>query len=300
MKVIVIGASGLLGGDVATHMSEQGHEVWIAARKPPAAGTPMAAMPFMPLDYVAADVDPAKLGGFDAVAFCAGGDPRYVAPQDDVYDHWRQVNSEAIPRFFLAARQAGVKRAALMGSFYHQVRPELVETNGYVRSRLESEQGCLALADESFHVCAFNPPYVVGYLPAVRAPHLELYARWGKGEIAGAPQYAPAGGVNVMSTRSLSEAIANGLDHGRNGHAYLVGDQNMTFAEYFGAFFRAGTGRTEPLPVREGEHPLVSSEAILAGPGSTLFYDIDEATQQLGYRRNDVDRAITEVVAHTA
>jgi len=83
---------------------------------------------------------------------------------------------------------------------------------------------------------------------------------------------------------------------GKNGHAYLIGDQNLSFQEYFGAFFRA-CDRAMP-PVQDQEHPLMPDAAIIFGRGNSLFYEADAAeTAELGYRRNDVLRIIPEIVA---
>ncbi len=39
MKILVVGGSGMIGGQAAIHLQEQGNEVTIAARKAPAATT---------------------------------------------------------------------------------------------------------------------------------------------------------------------------------------------------------------------------------------------------------------------
>ncbi|MNT99363.1 hypothetical protein D3C72_2421940 [compost metagenome] len=52
---------------------------------------------------------------------------------------------EAIPRFFELARDAGVRQAVLVESFYPQVAPELIDSIPYVRSRHLSDQAVRAL-----------------------------------------------------------------------------------------------------------------------------------------------------------
>jgi len=78
--------------------------------------------------------------------------------------------------------------------------------------------------------------------------------------------------------------------------AYLVGDENLSFADYFGHFFRA-CGHGEPLPVIDQEHPMLPDAALLAGRGNTIYYEPDDGQSELlAYRRNDVGRTIAEVV----
>ena len=85
-------------------------------------------------------------------------------------------------------------------------------------------------------------------------------------------------------------------ERGENGRGYLIGDENLSFQDYFGAFFRAA-GRPVP-PVRDEEHPLLPDAAILFGRGNSLFYEPDAAeTAQLGYRRGDINRTVETIVA---
>ena len=126
MKILVVGGTGALGGHAAIHLAAKGHEVTIGGRKPANPATPMAAMPFLKGDYVAGDYTPDRLAGFDQVVFAAGNDPRHV-PQGQDFDAWLiKANHEAVPAFFAACREAGVKRAVQLGSFYHQAMPSLL------------------------------------------------------------------------------------------------------------------------------------------------------------------------------
>ena len=87
------------------------------------------------------------------------------------------------------------------------------------------------------------------------------------------------------------------MQRGESGKAYLVGDENLTFAEYFGAFFRAA-GSDQPVPALEQEHPLLPDMAICTGRGNVVSYEPDPAeTSLLKYRRGDIQRAVNEVVA---
>jgi hypothetical protein len=95
----------------------------------------------------------------------------------------------------------------------------------------------------------------------------------------------------------LSQAILGALLHGEPGKAYLVGDQNLSYAEYFQAFLRA-VGNEAEVPSLDQEHPLLPDMALYTGRGNTLRYEPDAAeTALLGYVRNDIQRAVNEVVA---
>ena len=49
MKVLVVGGTGLIGGDIALYLTSRGHNVTIMARKPSVVPC-LAALPFLILD----------------------------------------------------------------------------------------------------------------------------------------------------------------------------------------------------------------------------------------------------------
>lgn len=300
MKILVIGGTGLIGGHAALFMQAQGHTVSIAGRRPAAAGSALAGLEFIQGDYVAGTFTQAQLAPFDAVVFAAGNDIRHLPPGADEAAqaaHWERANVEAVPRFFELARNAGVRRAVLVGSFYGQVAPDLIERSPYVRSRHLADERVRALNNQDFHVCSVNAPFVVGSVPGLHVPMFEAYTRYAEGVLSAIPIFGPAGGSNFISTRSLSEAILGALLKGEAGKAYLVGDENLSFAHYFRAFFRA-SGNDQDVPSRDQEHPLLPDIAIYTGRGNTVAYEPDPAdVAVLGYARGDIQRAVNEVVS---
>ena len=296
MKVLVVGGTGALGGHAAIHLAEKGHEVTIAARSPAHAGTPMAAMPFLQGDYVAGDFTPERLRGFDRVLFAAGNDPRHIPPGGDAEAHLFKANHEAVPAFFAACRAAGVKRAVQLGSYYHQAAPELVSGNRYIQSRKAACEGARGEGRPGFDVISVNAPFMVGSVPGLPSPIFGPYVQWAQGKIP-VPAYGPAGGTNFMSFRSLSEAIEGAFERGEPGKAYLVGDENLSFAKYFQCFFDAA-GNDAKVEERDVEHPMLPDIAIPQGRGNWVRVDPDPAeVERLGYRRGDVKQAVADLVA---
>lgn len=298
MNILVLGGTGLIGGHAALHLASLGHSVTIAARKPPdvAAGSPLAALPFLRIDYLADDIPHEPLARFDTLVCAAGNDIRHVPPGDDEAAHWQRANVKGVPRFFARARDAGIRQAVLIGSFYPQARPELVEKSTYVRGRKLADDGVRALASDSFQVCSINAPFVVGTVPGLVVPGLAAHAAYALGRLPEIPVLAPPGGVNFISTTSLSEAVAGATERGENGRAYLVGDENLSFADYFGEYFRAA-GRSGQLAMIDREHSLLPDVILYAGRGGTIYYEPDaRETKLLGYRRGDVRRTLREIV----
>jgi nucleoside-diphosphate-sugar epimerase len=296
MRILVAGGTGMIGGHAALRLRALGNDVTIASRKPPSGGTPLAEFPFQRVDYVEGEPDRTMLGGFEAVLFCAGNDVRHAPDPATMDTYWHCANTVAVPRFLAGAKAAGVRHAVLIGSFYPQACPRLIVTNAYVESRLGADKGARALADNDFRVVVLNAPFVVGRVPGVAVPAYEALAQWALGRIPQIERYTVAGGVNVISCDTLTDAIIGALERGRNGKAYLVGDENLTFQQYFGLYLQAA-GDARPLEVRDQEHPLLPDFALLAGRGSTIYYDPDPAeVVELGYRLHDVARTIQLIV----
>ncbi len=177
-----------------------------------------------------------------------------------------------------------------------QAAPHLLGTNAYIDSRLGADEGVRALASETFHVVVLNAPFIVGHVDGVMQPGAQAYTNWASGKMPQVPLTMIPGGVNVISTATLTDAIVGSLERGDNGKAYLVGDENLTFKAYLEMYFRAA-GNPVELKLDETPHPMLGTGSVLGGIGSTLWYDTDPAeVAQLGYRQNDVERSIRELV----
>lgn len=295
MKVLVVGGSGALGGHAAWHLQNKGHDVTIGGRGAPHPATPMARMPLLQGDYVAGDFTADRLEGFDWVVFAAGNDPRHVPAGSDFAAFLEKANHVAVPAFFAACRDAGVKRAVQLGSYYPQAAPHLIGGNAYIRSRMAACEGARAQAAPGFGVVSVNAPFMVGTVPGQPSIIFEPYVQWARGKLP-IPAFAPGGGTNFMSYRSLSQAIEGALLRGESGKAYLVGDEDLSFVAYFQLFFNAA-GSTVTLEERDDEHPLLPDIAIPQGRGNWVHVCPDPAeVSLLGYQRGDVAAAVLDIV----
>jgi dihydroflavonol-4-reductase len=295
MKILVVGGTGALGAHAALHLSNKGHAVTVTGRADGLpAGSPLAGLGYLRGDYVAGDFTPDRLAGFDWVVFAAGNDPRHVPKGEDFAGWLHKANAVAVPAFFAACREAGVKRAVQIGSFYAQAAPDLLVGNAYIRSRLAACEGARAEGAPGFDVISVNAPFMAGTVPGLPNAMFAAYVQWAKGALP-IPHFAPPGGTNFMSYRSLSEAIEGALERGAPGKAYLLGDENLSFRAYFQLFFDA-VGSDVKLEERDEELPLLPDVAIPQGRGNFISYEPDPAeTALLGYRRGDVGAAVREI-----
>ena len=297
MKTLIIGGTGMIGTHVAAHLREQGDDVTIAARTSPEAGSVASSFPVLLGDYTKNEFTPTELAAFEAVVFAAGNDIRHIGKDVDEDEFWEQTQIGGVPRFVARAKEAGVSHLVQIGSYYHQLMPELVETNKYVRARALADEGARALADADFNVSTLNPPSILGVIPGISTAQIGRLLKWADGTRAHVPNFAPAGGTNYMSVRSLAEAVRGALLGAESGKAYLVGDANLTFREYFQMIFDAA-GSKIVLEERDEEHPMLPDPFIVQGRGNVISYEPPAAeTATLGYTRGDVPRAIDEIVA---
>lgn len=295
MKVLIVGGTGMIGSHLAEWLAARGLAVTLGARRAPLTSSPVSRHPVLLGDYTAGGFTETELARFDAVVFGAGNDIRHLDPGVDTADFWRRTQTQGVPDFVARARAAGVGRVVQLGSYYHQALPGLVDTNAYVQARAIADQAARALATPGFSVCTLNPPSIVGVPPGVAAPRYAKLVAYARGQLP-LPYYAPLGGTNYMSVRSLCEAVEGALRCADNGRAYLVGDENLSFRDFFQLFFDA-VGNPHQLAARDEDHPLQPVAFIVPGRNSVLSYEPDPAeTTQLGYRRRDVRRAVQEVV----
>ena len=295
MKILIVGGTGMIGGHAALYLREQGHSVTIAARGAPPAATELPSLAFLAGDYSAGDFGGDELQGFDALIFAAGNDIRHLPEGVTAQQHYHRANTVAIPRFFERARDAGIGTAIYIGSFYPQAVPHVVGGDPYLRSRKASDEAVRALDAPGFRVCSLNAPVMVGAIPGMSVPFFDAYFDYASGKLAPMPIFTPAGASNFMSVRSLAEAMAGALLRGEGGKAYLVGDETLSYRDFFQIFFDAVGSDLHPEPLDE-EHPLLPDAAQPAGRGAEIRYEpAPEEVLLLGYRRGDVRRAVGEL-----
>lgn len=297
MRILVVGGTGPIGAYCAIHLAAEGSDVTVSSRNPPAADSGVGDLDWLQGDYLAGSYSTAQLAPFDAIVFAAGSDIRHVPAGQDPDEHYLNANAGQVPGFAALARDAGVKVFIHIGSFYPQVAPDLIETDAYVRSRYLADQGVCALSDKRFRALSLNAPFVVGCPSGMANAMFMAYLGYARGFMPHILPFGPAGGSNFMSVRSLAEAVSGALKNGVGGTSYLLGDENLTFAEFFGLFFNAAGNEAE-LPAMDKEHPLLPDSAIITGRGSVVSYQPDPAEcSALGYRRDDVRSTVDALVA---
>ncbi len=300
--VLVVGGTGFIGSDIAAALAARGDEVTIASRSGAGADEPLgiATVPRIVGDYADGGLTEAELETFDAVVMAAGQDIRHVADGDEDAAFWDRMQRVGVPAFAARAKRAGVGRFVQIGSYYHQLMPALADEVPYVAARRDADEGARELSDHSFAAITLNPPSIVGAKSPRAKRRYARMAAWLRGEADEQQPWAPPGGTNYLSVDSLTQAVLGALDRGEGGKAYLIGDESLSYQEFFQRFVDL-SGGTNTVTVRDASNPLQPDRFIVQGRGARIEYEPDSAeTELLGYRRHDVARALAEALTSTS
>ena len=225
MKVLVTGASGLLGGAVAARIRAAGHQVRAFQRSP---STVPGVEDVRGSLTVAADVDRAVVG-MDAVVHLAAkvslaGDPADFA----------QVNVVGTQRLLTAAARAGVTRfvqvsspsvahtgASIVGDGARPADPAHARGD-YARTKAQAELLALAADGDAMSVVAVRPHIVWGPGDTQLVARVVARARAGRLPLLG-------GGRALIDTTyvdnaaaAIAAALERAADDAVHGNAYVV------------------------------------------------------------------------------
>ncbi len=254
------------------------------------------------------------LRGHDALVFAAGLDDRFT-PKKPAYPKFYKANVESLTRLLTLAKDAGVGRAVVLGSYFahfNRLWPEfkLAERHPYIRSRVEQELATASILGLDGMVLEL--PYIFGTLPIpgwkpLWTP-LVRYLRSGR------TVYYMTGGTACISARVVGRAIAAAIENGEAGGCYPIGQENLTWSQMLTRLARADGRkiRVVTLPSRmvkvglaglwlahevEGKESGLNPLHFGALQTSETYLDPETSLRALGYKLDDLDEAFGETVA---
>lgn len=302
MKVMVVGGAGFVGSASSLLLHDAGHDVTIMSRSRPRPGSRLDEIEFVQGNYIEDDFSDGRLlEGFDWLVFCAGSDMGNYSSDAAVSqaEFFEKANIVALPRFFEAAKRAGIRRSVYMGSYYSFCAPQVMDRIPYVRSRHISDAAIRALSSPEFNVCSCALPWIVGHTPGVTVSHWEALAKLAAGKLSGVPESAPVGGANFMSSRAVAQCMLGGLERGESGKSYLIGDENLSWKAFFELWFEAA-GRPRDLPVARGNLLVPDFALSYLDFGSTDYEPPADETALLGYERGTLRQTVRDSFAYYA
>ena len=317
MRVLVTGATGLLGVEIVRELLARGHHVRALVR--PASG--LAGLAGTAAEIVRGDVlEPesvrAALAGRDALVHAAGiprigGDPRETFA----------VNVRGVEVVFEEALRAGVSRAVLTssasvmgGTPTPSVADEGTAGNaealgiGYFVSKLRGEQAARAIGARGLPVVVVRPSYVLG--PG------DTHGSSAATVVALARRRIPGwvdGGASFCDVRDVARGHVEALARGRNGEVYVLGGHNLEMGEFMArTCAAAGVPRPPRIPYAAafaaaafqeawakltGGRPATTRDLIRAAALYT-FVSSAKAERELGYAIRPFDEMVVDTLRY--
>ena len=237
MKVFMIGGTGLLGAAAAELFIARGHSVKSMALPPLPPGAVMPAQ--MELAYgnfldMTDDELLAHMAGCDCFIFAAGVDERVEFPPP-VYEAYERYNIAPLQRLIPLAKQAGVGKTIVLGSYFAYFAKEfpemkLCEQHPYIRSRVAQEECALSFADETMDVAVLELPYIFGTQPG-RKPVWTILIEQLRNMPGGVTMY-PKGGTAMLTVRQVAEVIVGAAEKSTGAKAWPISYYNLTWDDF--------------------------------------------------------------------
>lgn len=316
--ISIVGGTGLLGYHAALEALRRGHRVQcVAVRDIEFNG-------LLPAGIALREADVFRLRGpelmrlfegIDALVYAVGPDDR-VIPKAPARDFFHERLVQACGRVVAAAREAGVRRCTVLGSYFTHFdrlwpHKRLAEHHPYIRCRAEQIERVFREGGGAMTVNVLELPYIFGVMPG-REP---LWKRVLLDRLLRMPVILyPRGGSAMVSVGHVAEAIIGAVERGADRTCYPVGDENLTWDEmlhvmlgalglrrpiaHLPAFAGAWLGRAvQRSQARRGREAGLEAEHLFTEVMvNQLFLDPLPTARALGHGRGGVREAIVETV----
>ena len=255
MKVFLVGGTGLLGSEASRILIERGHKVNTVALPPIPEGAPLKkemGLDLLDINKVSDEKLREYLKGVDCFIFASGIDERVECPHP-VYDWYRKYNIAPLERILPIAKEMGVKKVVVLGSYFsmldrekwgykQKLRKGLVERNPYIRARLEQEEVVASFADESHSSAVLELPYIFGTQQGRQPVWTVLIEQIESMDKMSFTMY-PKGGTAMLTVRQVGEAIAGAAEklneEFKGFFAWPIAMYNQTWKEFLRIVYEA-------------------------------------------------------------
>ncbi len=318
MKVLVTGATGFIGGNLARELCAQGYDVRALVRP----GSNTLTIEGTGIEQVSGDIldrdsIARAVSGCGAVFHCAAVYAFWARDPAVIY----RTNRDGAKIVLEEAQKAGVEKAVFTSTVSTIGLPakglgtEDMPVNRqhlvghYKRSKWEAEQAVLDMAAKGCPVVVVNPTAPVGPWDVKPTPTGRIFLDFAKGRI---PAYLDTG-MNLVDVADVAAGHILALEKGVPGQRYILGHRNLTLREVFGMLSQA-TGRKSPrwrLPfwaatgagyadqLIEGNllrrTPKVPLEGIKVAK-TPMYVSSEKAVKELGLPQNPVEDAMSLAV----
>ena len=250
MKVLVTGATGFIGGNLARELWQRGNEVCALVRP----GRNTLTIQDTQVQQIHGDILDAEsvrraLSGCQQVYHCAAA---YTFWSPDVRDIYR-TNVEGTRIVLQEAGQAGIDKIVYTSTVGAIGLPKQglgteespVESRHlmghYKRSKFQAEQVALEMASQGLPVVLVNPTAPVGPWDVKPTPTGRMVLDFLNGRI---PAYVDTG-LNVVDVSDVAAGHILAMEKGKPGQRYVLGNRNLSLQQLF-RMLEPLTGRQAP------------------------------------------------------
>jgi dihydroflavonol-4-reductase len=321
MKVVVTGASGLLGGNLAIELCRRGHFVR-AIRRSPASAQHLAGHM---IEWVAADLDDvralmAAFEGAEVVFHCAAlvsilrrTTKEIVAVNvDGTRRVIEAVRAMRVPRLVHCSTTAAVGLSEDGKPCTEDGRWNLAEhglDDGYATTKRAAEGVVREAVESGLDAVVVNPTFMLGPYDA-KPSSGRLILAVVEGKVPG----HTAGRNNFVDVRDVARGMILAAEKGRQGERYILGGENLSYEEVFRTI--ASVAGVPPPSWRvprivaaaialggdlqhwlSGVEPLVTSVSVRWGYTTTFQFSSAKAESELGYTHGPLGPAIADAIA---
>ncbi len=237
MKVLVTGANGLLATNTIVVLLSRGYQVRGLIRDAKKLLLPQQDN----LELAIGDITDTKsleraAEHCDYIIHCAATTDQSLLH----YADYHQINVMGTENIIQAALKHRIKKIVYVGTAntfgYGTLQVPGDETlpakkpfssAWYAKSKLEGQYRALASMDK-IPVTVVSPTFMIG--PYDGKPSSGAIIRMGYGKKV---IFHPPGGKNFVNVEDAANGVVNALENGKNGEAYLLAGENLTYRQFF-------------------------------------------------------------------
>lgn len=228
MKILLLGASGLLGHNVLQALLTTGHQVVALVRRRNSVLIDHPQCVFIERPAFDTGALLAAAEGCDAIVNCAGVTDMSLLH----YEDYTAINVTLCHSLIAAMNTHGIKRLVHVstvntigyGTTTHPAGEEAgimapFDKSFYALSKLNGEQAVREEAQRhpDWHVVVVNPGYMIGPMDVKPSSGRMLLMGYRRPVM-----FAPRGGKSFVDVRDVATAVVNALTMGRNGARYIA------------------------------------------------------------------------------
>jgi dihydroflavonol-4-reductase len=317
-KVLVTGANGLLGSNVASQLTKQGYNVVAVVRK----GSNQLALKGIPCEIIecnltnVADVEKA-IFGCDYVVHCAAN----TQQKPNKLEAFKKINIDATSILIRLSKQHKIKRFVFVstancftngtiqnpGDESKGFMPWL-KNSGYAYSKYLAQQMVLnEVKENNFPAIVVAPTFIIGPRDAKISSGKLLMHGINKRVV-----FYPPGGKSIVDVDYAAEAIVNSTKMGKIGESYLLSGENLTYKQIFKKISKHSDKKTLLLQIPKWflisiAHIFSSIEIIFRVPLALNktnqrllrldnYFSNKKAVEQLGLNETNAEHAIDKSI----